>query len=106
IQAFENSVEIYSPTQGWYPIGSDLCIKWSFIGYDGNRAIRGEPRTTPTAKNYPVETPRRMFKTAATSLSAMPVATAYTTTLLIMVVSWQNPSRGYLLVRFLDIFKG
>ncbi|CAG8843459.1 8643_t:CDS:1, partial [Racocetra persica] len=52
-------------------------------------AVRGEPRTTPTAKNYPVETPRRMFKTAAASYSAMPVATTYTTTLLIMVVSWQ-----------------
>ncbi|RIB25420.1 hypothetical protein C2G38_479381 [Gigaspora rosea] len=36
IQAVENSVEIYSPLQGWYPIGSDLCIKWSYIGYDGN----------------------------------------------------------------------
>ncbi|KAF0441103.1 hypothetical protein F8M41_003950 [Gigaspora margarita] len=22
--------------RSWYPIGSDLCIKWSYIGYDGN----------------------------------------------------------------------
>ncbi|CAG8690237.1 17017_t:CDS:2 [Cetraspora pellucida] len=167
IQAIENSVEIYSPIQGLYPIGSDLCIKWSFVGYDENksfkfdsltllffnitakvfvqlwrippdsnaklvwsvsallyldnicftvtsnwsendtfyvnltpknypkqefRAVRGEPRTTPTEKNYPVETSRRMFKTAATSFSAMPIATTYTTTLLIMVISWQQPS--------------